>query len=118
MSLLFSSHLLPDVEAVCDHVLVLGRGALLAQGNIQEMKHAHPRSFDLRLKGDPDAFLERLRAVGGDAKVREDGLRVELPEGQTTDLLWRIAADLGEQIRHLRPHRSSLEDVFLEAVGK
>src|SRR6267142_6841346 len=38
MSLLFSSHLLPDVEAVCDHVLVLGRGALLAQGNIQELK--------------------------------------------------------------------------------
>src|SRR5213079_1720726 len=48
MSLLFSSHLLPDVEAVCDHVVVLGRGQLLAQGNIQEMKNAHPRSFDVR----------------------------------------------------------------------
>jgi ABC-2 type transport system ATP-binding protein len=117
MSLLFSSHLLPDVEAVCDHVVVLGRGELLAQGNIQELKQAHPRSFDVRLKGDPDAFLARLRAVGGDAKVRADCLCVELPEGQTPELLWRIATDLGEQIRHLRPHRSSLEDVFLEAVG-
>jgi ABC-2 type transport system ATP-binding protein len=117
MSLLFSSHLLPDVEAVCDHVIVMGRGALLAQGNIQELKQPHPRSFDVRLKGDPDAFLARLRTVGGDAKVHEDTLRVELPEGQTPDLLWRIAAELGDQIRHLRPHRSSLEDVFLEAVG-
>ena len=43
---------------------------------------------------------------------------MELPEGQTPELLWRIAAELGEQIRHLRPHRSSLEDVFLQAVGK
>src|SRR4051794_22517990 len=34
MSLLFSSHLLPDVEAVCDHVMVMGRGQLLAQGSI------------------------------------------------------------------------------------
>src|SRR5260370_42638476 len=41
MSLLFSSHLLPDVEAVCEHVLVLGRGTLLAQGRIEEMKALH-----------------------------------------------------------------------------
>jgi ABC-2 type transport system ATP-binding protein len=117
MSLLFSSHLLPDVEAVCDHVIVMGRGALLAQGNIQEMKQAHPRSFDVRVKGDPEPFLARLRIAGGDAKVHEDTLWVELPEGQTPDLLWRIASELGDQIRHLRPHRSSLEDVFLQAVG-
>jgi ABC-2 type transport system ATP-binding protein len=117
MSLIFSSHLLPDVEAVCDHVLVLGRGELLAQGNIQEMKQAHPRAFEVRLKGDAEPFLARLRAAGGDAKPHEDTLRVQLPEGQTPDLLWRIAADLGEQIRYLRPHRSSLEDVFLQAVG-
>src|SRR5229473_119581 len=43
MSLLFSSHLLPDVEAVCDHVIVLGRGQLLSQGRIQEMKQVHNR---------------------------------------------------------------------------
>lgn len=118
MSLIFSSHLLPDVEAVCDHVLVLGRGKLLAQGDIKEMKQAHPRSFDLRLKGEVWPFLARLKSAGCDAESRDDGLRVQLPEGQTPDLVWRIAADLGEQVRYLRPHRSSLEDVFLEAVGK
>jgi ABC-2 type transport system ATP-binding protein len=118
MSLIFSSHLLPDVEAVCDHVLVLGRGELLAQGNIQEMKQAHPRSYDVRLKGDAVSFLNRLKSVGCEVDARDDGLRVQLPEGQTTDLLWRTVADLGEQVRYLRPHRSSLEDVFLQAVGK
>ncbi len=41
MSLLFSSHLLPDVEAVCDHVMVLGRGKLLASGRIDELKKRH-----------------------------------------------------------------------------
>ena len=118
MSLIFSSHLLPDVEAVCDHVLVLGRGELLAQGNIQEMKQAHPRTYELRLKADAGRFVERLRAAGVEATPREEALRVELPEGETPDLLWKIAAELGEQIRFLRPHRSSLEDVFLQAVGK
>jgi ABC-2 type transport system ATP-binding protein len=117
MNLLFSSHLLPDVEAVCDHLLVLGRGALLAQGTIAELKKAHPNSFDVRVKGEPEPFLARLRAAGADGEVRDDGLRVRLPDGATPELVWRVAAEAGEQVRHLRPHRSSLEDVFLEAVG-
>ena len=94
----------------------MGRGSLLAQGNVQEMKNAHPRSFDVRIKGEPEPFLARLRAAGAEAKSHEDALRVQLPEGATPDLVWRVAAELGEQIRHLRPHRSSLEDVFLEAL--
>src|SRR5437868_734231 len=107
MSLIFSSHLLPDVEAVCDHVLVLGRGSLLAQGNIQEMKQAHPRAFDVRLKGNAEPFLVRLRAAGCEAVADEDEvLRVTLPEGHTTELVWRTASDTGAQVRHLRPHRS------------
>ncbi len=117
MSLIFSSHLLPDVEAVCDHVLVLGRGALLAQGAIQEMKQAHPGAFEVRLKGDPEPFLQRLRAAGGDAKAHDDTLLVHLRDGQTPELLWQLAAELGEQIRYLRPQRSTLEEVFLQAVG-
>jgi ABC-2 type transport system ATP-binding protein len=118
MSLIFSSHLLPDVEAVCDHVLVLGRGALLAQGAIKELKMAHPGAYEVRLKGDAEPFLKRLRASGGDAKPREDVLVVQLSDGQTPELLWRLAAESGEQIRYLRPQRSSLEEVFLKAVGE
>jgi ABC-2 type transport system ATP-binding protein len=117
MSLLFSSHLLPDVEAVCDHVLVLGRGALLAQGAIAELKEVHAGAYEVRLKGDPGAFLSRLREAGAEARPHGDVLQVHLPHGQAPALLWRIADELGEQIRYLRPQRSSLEDVFLQAVG-
>src|SRR5215211_8304121 len=60
MSLLFSSHLLPDVEAVCDHVVVLGRGAVLAQGLIQELKAAHRQTFEVRLKDGQESFAARL----------------------------------------------------------
>ena len=62
MSLLFSSHLLPDVEAVCDHVMVLGGGRLLAQGRIADLKQPHNLEFELRVKGEqagssPNAWL-------------------------------------------------------------
>src|SRR5215218_6346510 len=64
MSLLFSSHLLPDVEAVCDYIIVLGAGKLLTQGKIDELKQSHNRCFELRIKADPKPFSHALRLAG------------------------------------------------------
>src|SRR5215468_2711339 len=64
MSLVFSSHLLPDVESVCEHILVLGRGRLLAQGNIRELKQGHENTVELRVKADPAQFARRLTEQG------------------------------------------------------
>jgi ABC-2 type transport system ATP-binding protein len=116
MSLFFSSHLLPDVEAVCEYVVVLGGGRLLTQGNIQELKQLHNRCYDVRLKADSPRFTERLSALGCSAQPRDDLLVVQIPEGRSQRLIWEIAAEEGLQIRYLRPQRSTLEDVFLKAV--
>jgi ABC-2 type transport system ATP-binding protein len=116
MSLLFSSHLLPDVEAVCDHVLVLASGRLLAQGRIQDLKQAHERMVEVRVKADPSRFTVRLEQLGCGVELHDDLLRVCLPQGRPRDLIWQAAASCGEQIRYLRPQRSTLEEVFLKAV--
>src|SRR4051812_20403208 len=83
MSLLFSSHLLPDVEAVCDYVVVLGAGRLLAEGKIRDLKQAHDRCFEVRLKADADLFARRLTELGCAAERRDDRLLVRLPDGAT-----------------------------------
>lgn len=116
MSLLVSSHLLPDVEFVCDHVIVLGGGRLLAAGNIQELKQVHHQSFEVRLKADMRSFAEKLTAAGCKITPHDDALLVELADGQSPRLLWDTAASAGDQIRYFRPRRSTLEEVFLEAV--
>jgi ABC-2 type transport system ATP-binding protein len=116
MSLLFSSHLLPDVEFVCDYVVVLGGGRLLAEGKIGDLKAGHDQCFEVRLKDNPEAFAGQLAALGCSTKRHDDRLLVRLPEGSSTQLLWQVAAQQGQQIRYLRPQRSTLEDVFLEAV--
>jgi ABC-2 type transport system ATP-binding protein len=116
MSLLFSSHLLPDVEAVCDHVVVLGSGKLLTEGNIQDLKQLHSLCFELRLKSDSAAFARRLAALGCTADLRDDSLLVRVPDGRSQQLLWEAAAELRLQIRTLRPQRSTLEEVFLKAL--
>jgi ABC-2 type transport system ATP-binding protein len=116
MSLLFSSHLLPDVEAVCNYVVVLGGGKLLAQGEIQELKQLHDQTFDVRLKNDMAGFAERLTNAGCRTEFVDDLVRVRIPQGRSPQLLWEAAAARNEQIRYLRPQRSTLEEVFLNAV--
>jgi ABC-2 type transport system ATP-binding protein len=116
MSLLFSSHLLPDVEAVCDHVVVLAQGRLLAQGNLRDLKQAHDHMVEVRVKADTTGFARRLTEQGCGVEPHDDLLVVRLPEGRSRDLLWQLAATSGEQIRYLRPRRSTLEEVFLKAV--
>ncbi len=116
MSLIFSSHLLPDVEAVCDHVMVLGRGKLLARGRIDELKAPHAGQFEARVKGDQAAFAARLAERSVRAEPFEDRLLVELADGQSLAEVWRAALASGEQVRSLRPRQSTLEEVFLNAL--
>jgi ABC-2 type transport system ATP-binding protein len=118
MSLLFSSHLLPDVEAVCDFVVVLGSGKVLTSGKIQELKQIHNRSFGVRLKTDSSAFADRLIALGCTAEVHDGLLRVQIPESASLQLIWDVARQQQQQIRFLRPQRSTLEEVFLQALEK
>ncbi len=116
MSLLFSSHLLPDVEAVCTHVIVIAAGKLLAQGEIAQLKQVHRQSYEVRVKGELTPFATRLREAGCTAEQYADVLKVALPASATPQLIWKTAADASEQIRHLRPQRSTLEEVFLSSL--
>jgi ABC-2 type transport system ATP-binding protein len=118
MSLIFSSHLLPDVEYVCDHAIVLGGGRLLAQGQIQELKELHDRAHEIRVKTDPSGFARRLQEAGCGVVTNEVSLIVQLAPGQSQQILWETASAAGEQIRHLRPQRSTLEEVFLRALDE
>jgi ABC-2 type transport system ATP-binding protein len=116
LNLLFSSHLLPDVEAVCEYIVVLGGGKLLTQGSIQELKQVHQRCFEVRLKADSSVFVDRLASLGCRAHRRDDALLVELPDSASPQMLWEIAQQESQQIRYLRPQRSTLEEIFLKAV--
>ncbi|MBL8065606.1 MAG: ABC transporter ATP-binding protein, partial [Chthonomonadaceae bacterium] len=57
VNVLMSSHLLPDIELVCDHVLVLLGGSLISTGKIEELKHVEGHSFDVIVHGSVPAFV-------------------------------------------------------------
>jgi ABC-2 type transport system ATP-binding protein len=118
LNLILSSHLLPDVEQTCDHVIVLDKGRVAAQGPIPVLKGQGAHMFELRVKGDRHPFVAALEAAGihceGDG---DEAMRVVVPENRDAHDLFQLAAQHRVQIRHLRPSLRTLEDVFAQAVN-
>jgi ABC-2 type transport system ATP-binding protein len=117
MSLVLCSHLLHDVERVCQAVLVIDQGRIAAAGTIAELTGPRRAVYDVRIKGDAAGFLTDLKDQGCDWREAEDGYRVFLADGQGPALVFETARQCGVQVRHLRPGSESLEDVFLRALG-
>ncbi len=120
VNLILSSHLLPDVEYTCDHVVVMDKGSIAAAGPIEALKGPAGRVYELRIKGSAGPFIDVLRREGYECHdTDEDVMRVFVPgtaeEGAL--VLFRLAAREGAQVRHLRPSVPTLEDVFARAVG-
>jgi ABC-2 type transport system ATP-binding protein len=127
VNLILSSHLLPDVEFTCDHVVVVDKGAIATAGPIEALKGTHGRVYELRVKGDQPGFIEVLKGEGLDCHdTDEDIIRVFVPGSASAEgaadpgagLLFRLAARERVQVRHLRPSVPTLEDVFAQAVGE
>jgi ABC-2 type transport system ATP-binding protein len=122
VNLILSSHLLPDVEFTCDHVVVMDKGQVAAQGPIQELKGPAGRVFELRVKGELPSFIEVLHRAGMEChSTDEDVMRVFVPagtDGNDQRAIFALAAQHGVQVRHLRPSVPTLEDVFAKAVGE
>jgi ABC-2 type transport system ATP-binding protein len=120
VSLILSSHLLPDVEFTCDHVVVMDKGQVAAQGPIEELKGPAGRVYELRIKGDLPGFLEELARRGMDTHGTDDDvMRVFVPAGAgDQQSIFKAATEFGVQVRHLRPSVPTLEDVFAKAIGE
>src|SRR3954469_17099608 len=122
VNLILSSHLLPDVETVCDYVVVMDKGQVATQGPIAALKQPRGRVYELRVKapnGDVEPFLQKLRTAGLDCHATdEDIMRVFVPGAGGARDLFAMAAAERVQVRHLRPSVPTLEDVFAHAVGE
>jgi ABC-2 type transport system ATP-binding protein len=119
LNLILSSHLLPDVEYTCDHVIVIDKGMVATQGPIAGLKGHGGRVFEVRVKGDAERFVEALHAAGLEChETEEDIMRVFVPDGRGGQDVFRLASRVGVQVRHLRPSVPTLEDVFAHAVGE
>jgi ABC-2 type transport system ATP-binding protein len=119
VSVVLSTHLLPDVEQTCDQVIVLKEGRIVEQRPVARELLEAGRIFDLRGRGDFETLAASLEAQGHEAEVIRDGLRVTLASGSEIEAIFEAIRRQGEavQVRHLIEAGRTLQDTFIEAVS-
>ena len=119
LNLILSSHLLPDVEYTCDHVVVMDHGRVATQGPIAALKGHGGQVFELRVKEAGARFVEVLQQAGLEChETEEDVMRVFVPDGRGAQFIFQLASQHRLQVRHLRASVPTLEDVFARAIGE
>ncbi len=119
-SFILSTHLLGDVERVCETVLILNEGRILQQGSVASLRQRRQHRFRLQIEGDSPAFREELRSEGVTV-VRDDGrgaLSVAVPANWVTRAFFALADNHGVLLRGLQPDDESLEELFQRSLSE
>jgi len=119
-AILLSTHLLGDIEKVCEGVVILHEGRVLCHGKVAELCQRRQDRFRLQIQGPPGPFLEDLR-LEGVRVVHDNGrgdLRVAVPDGWVTRAFFVLADNHGVLIRGLQSDDEDLEELFHRVVGE
>ena len=111
IDILLSSHLLEEVERVCDSVVILANGVVGHSGTLQGLD-SPASGVKVELDSDPQPLAAALVARGAEAAV--DGHSLTVTGVDAADLIRDLVADLGLGLRRLEPRRTTLEDVFIK----
>jgi ABC-2 type transport system ATP-binding protein len=117
-TLLLSTHILPEVELICDRVMIIDRGRIVAEGTPQSLRERWQGDSELRveLKGAPADAAEALAALAGVIAVRPvDGAFALTARGDADprEEIFRLAVSRGWVLVELAQRRASLEDIFV-----
>jgi len=118
-SVVLSTHILHDVEEICDSVVILGRGRLLVHDTMENLARPADESVTVGLERADPAFGEALDRAGARWEaIHADELRVYGEPATAAAQAMEAARTTGALLRRIESGRNTLEEIFLEAVGR
>jgi len=116
-TILFSTHILSDVEAICDRVGIVAFGKLTDCGSLAELVAPGVRSVELVADGVPQLLAERLAREGARVMSRDRSLVLTFPAEAPAQKAARALLEGGATLVSLTPHRQTLEELFVQRAG-
>jgi ABC-2 type transport system ATP-binding protein len=114
MAVFVSSHLLAEIELMCDRVGIIHKGRLLQIGNVQELISSQ-RTMEFRV-GDVTRAAAIVRQRGLVATIATDRIFVPIDEAAAPPIIAALAQN-GVEVFHARERTQTLEELFIEATG-
>jgi ABC-2 type transport system ATP-binding protein len=118
MNVLVCSHLLRDIETVCDEAVILKDGMIAHHCNLEEERRSNKSFVELEVSGDDRNLRMALPEIGAEG-VSEGGgrWRIVLPAGVEVEAIWGLTTRQNLLVRKLTHRRDTLEEIFLKAMG-
>jgi ABC-2 type transport system ATP-binding protein len=117
-SVVLSTHILPEVQAVCDRVQIIHEGKTVYNETLKDQKtHLQPKTLRVAFQAPPSvAELYLIPGVEGVETLEDKRLRLACHTTATTEALIRTSVDKGWMLQELTPEHPSLEQIFMEIV--
>ncbi|ADD45918.1 ABC transporter ATP-binding protein [Stackebrandtia nassauensis] len=116
LTVLLSTHLLSEVEQMCDHVGIMHRGRLKIQGTLDDVRSSVPTRIRVDTR-TPDAVTYRLRDFGLNPTRTATHVTADLGDAEPEKILSTIVGD-GIPVREFRVLEPTLEEVFISLTGE
>ncbi len=113
-----STHILSDIEALCDNVAILRNGKLAATGNLDELlsSSGETQIFEITVKGAAAEVLEKeIKAISGaTVSAKANGANIQILDEKDIDKVLPIVRNAGGNLVSVQPVRQSLEELFVK----
>lgn len=116
-TLLFTSHILSDVELLCDRVVIMQQGEITSEGQVHDLLESAERRVEIRLSSASRALKD---ALGSRGKVVDDGaghLTLSVNGQEAVDEIIRISNAAGARLDAMIPERQTLENLFMNSAS-
>ncbi len=113
-TLLFTSHILSDVEELCDRVVIMQRGKITSEGQVHDLVETAGRRVEIRLSGTSHALKDALSSRGAILDYGGGHLTLRVEGQNAVDDIIRISNAAGARLDAMIPERQTLEKLFLE----
>jgi ABC-2 type transport system ATP-binding protein len=114
----FSTHILSDAEMLCDRVAILNRGQMQGCGELKEMLALGIASTEIVVVSPQPDLLEDLKVFGATGVRTGERVRVEIPKESDVSAALGKILQAGVEVVSVNPVKMSLEDYFMERVGR
>ncbi len=121
VTVFMSSHILSDIEALCDNVAILRQGKLAATGNLNDllMKSGETQQFEIVVKGvSAEILKDKIEKISGASiSAKANGANIQVLDENDIDVVMKLVRENGGSLVSVQPVKQSLEEFFVKETN-
>tara|TARA_B100000945_G_scaffold321547_1_gene336837 strand:- start:3790 stop:4785 length:996 start_codon:yes stop_codon:yes gene_type:complete len=117
-SVLMSSHVMDDVQDLCQTIVMIHKGRIVVQRSIDELVEQVDKEVEMIIWGGASKMEDQLSSMGLEVRRLGRVIRVKITSEKTIDQILEAAVSAGVQVRQMKEYEPDLEDIFLLVMDK